>query len=336
MLIRANGVNDQISVNSHWLFLVGREYPTPMFNLSGSGMTNANILDYFRKSIAYALDRSNVNFVPLAWVAFQRISRGNNMTYVDRDGMNAVMEVGGVPYITGYDDNEDPPLYFLARLPHPVKSHKEGIEALKPKSVKEAEKLGISVLRQGDMFAIATPYKSADLKIMGAEFSTTVREEIKQHVANRMALRHGNVMFTNDGGIRMSCDCASCRKAVDEELYRNYQRGMSLMVTWEGTAVRQDPPTYNGYPIDADGNITIVNEKPRGFYGTGHKADEMAYLPDGRMFARGRIVHDPRGVRGESRNSDHHALTLPGKKWYLVVKNTVPIQDPRIQDPRRR
>jgi len=59
-------------------------------------------------------------------------------------------------FLSGYDRNERGLSYFLCELParvHPT-TVKEAYEALKPESVKVAEKLGRKIKRQGDMFFI--------------------------------------------------------------------------------------------------------------------------------------------------------------------------------------
>lgn len=54
--------------------------------------------------------------------------------------------------------------------------------------------------------------------------------------------------------------------------------------------------------------------------GTNHQVDEKFFSDASQLtYARGRIVHAPRG-----RNPDHKKLHL-GKRWHLVVKNTVPV-----------
>lgn len=59
-------------------------------------------------------------------------------------------------FLSGYDTQEKPPLYFLCRLPHAVGSVEEAYDALMPNSVKTALRQGKTVVRQGDLFAIET------------------------------------------------------------------------------------------------------------------------------------------------------------------------------------
>jgi hypothetical protein len=61
-----------------------------------------------------------------------------------------------VYFLSGFDHNELPALYFLTQLPRPVASIKDARDALKPLSVTLAEDAGRKVYRQGDLFAMAT------------------------------------------------------------------------------------------------------------------------------------------------------------------------------------
>lgn len=200
-------------------------------------------VDLLRNSIVEALEQSGFDFMPVSINAVSRVGPWpGGMALIDRDGLECVFTHCGKYFVSGYDRNESPPLYFLARLPRAVKTLAEGIESLKPRSVKEAESLGLKVLRQGDMFAIPTSYTTSDLKKMDAEFVT---------------------------------------------------------------------PT---------GSV--------GLYGTAHWAAETARLPDGTMLGRGQIQHSPRMILNERRDPDHQALKLPGSKWWLIVRNTVPVVAP--------
>jgi hypothetical protein len=79
-------------------------------------------------------------------------------------------------------------------------------------------------------------------------------------------------------------------------------------------------------PVDDEGMIHWTETRKRGLYGTAHTADQIAYLPDGTQFARGVVHHDPVNILNEQREPDHQPLKLPGRKWYLVARNTVPVQ----------
>ena len=280
------------------LWLSGQNYGTPVLALDFAHDVDDRNLEKLRAPIQYVADELGIEYVPMSMAAFSRVSGGyHTIKLIDRDGLNCVFscesrgESGKAAYfISGYDENEDPPLYFLARLPHSVKSHKEGIEALKPKSVKEAEKLGLSVLRQGDMFFIPTPYRKEDLKIMGATFTTELLFPKEAYVGKRWATYN---TFSDS------------KEDKDFDFY----------ILHDGTKLA----------VDDQGMIHWTEKRRRGLYGTAHTADQIAFLPDGTQFAKGQVRHDPRSVLDEHRDADHVPLQLPGTKWYLVAKNTVPV-----------
>lgn len=131
------------------------------------------ILNQLRRMVASVLEERGVSFIPLSWNAFSRLDPDDwkSFVLVDRVGLECVVKLHDKYYISGYDRNETPPLYFLARLPCAVATYAEAIEALKPESVKLAEAEGVKILRQGDMFAIPTNYTDVSLVQMGAIFN---------------------------------------------------------------------------------------------------------------------------------------------------------------------
>lgn len=54
-------------------------------------------------------------------------------------------------------------------------------------------------------------------------------------------------------------------------------------------------------------------------FDTNHYASELA-RHNGLVMVRGRVFHNPTG-----RRPDHKALRLPGKGWWIAVRNTVPV-----------
>lgn len=216
-------------------------------------------MNRLRDIVFTGMEEEGVDFISMSHNAFSRLNMDTtSLQPVDRVGMQCVFSgiqrltkiVDGYRdtavsdrryYLSGYDANETPPLYFLARLPHEVESYKDAIEALKPESVKLAEAKGLEVLRQGDMFAIPTKYNTNDLKKMGAD----IRESIDYPVMIRR--------------------CS--------------------------------------------------------LYGTAHCTEKMARLPDGTQLGRGVMMHRPLG-----RPADHRDLPLSPAKWYIIVKNTVPVE----------
>lgn len=278
------------------LFASGEYYTTPILNLGMAFDITDGPLTHIRNSIVYALDQTGIDYVPLSLDAIGNVGGIAQLKLIDRQGLNCVFSTLGrrekICYmISGYDENEDPPLYFMAQLPRKPKNYQDALEILKPKSVKEAEKLGLSVLRQGDMFFIPTPYTKEDLIKMDATISDEVEIPREAFVGRRM--------FTwgeswSDGQV------------VKMETYRMAD-GREL-------------------PVDDEGMINWTETRKRGLYGTAHTADQIAYLPDGTQFARGVVHHDPVNILNEQREPDHQPLKLPGRKWYLVARNTVPVQ----------
>jgi hypothetical protein len=74
---------------------------------------------------------------------------------------------GTAYFLSAFDENEPGfGLYFLAQLPEGAQPQTvaEAREALKPEQVKIAEAEGREVLRQGDVFAVATDYRTNELE----------------------------------------------------------------------------------------------------------------------------------------------------------------------------
>jgi hypothetical protein len=137
-----------------------------------------------------------------------------------------------VKFLSGFDHNEARRAYFFCELPKcDAVTIDAAYEALKPDTVRVAEQGGLTVRRQGDIFAIAIPNLTTP-------------------------------MLTRLGAIR-------------------HKRGQLL--------------------------------------GTNHTATETATLPDGRLFARGFLRHQP------VRRAPDHAMQNIGRTWHLIVKNTVPL-----------
>jgi hypothetical protein len=106
-------------------------------------------------------------------------------------------------FLSGYDDQEKPPLYFLCQLPKPLRKRGDtslvdlARESLKPASVKRALQRGTAVERQGDIFAIHSSLTEADLRKMGASFYKGAHFRIygTAHTAPELARLHNNMML---------------------------------------------------------------------------------------------------------------------------------------------
>lgn len=71
-------------------------------------------------------------------------------------------------YLSSFDTNEVPPLYFLAELPRGAgDTVEEAIDALAPRAVHASLARGVDVRRQGDVFYIATDLSDEELAARG-------------------------------------------------------------------------------------------------------------------------------------------------------------------------
>ncbi len=95
------------------------------------------------------------------WLA-ESVFRATVSTW-DREGRRDVRHVRY--FLAAFDEQEPRPLFFLAELPAKARPRTiaEAREALKPAGVVTAEQAGLEVLRQGDVFAIATAAATRDL-----------------------------------------------------------------------------------------------------------------------------------------------------------------------------
>jgi hypothetical protein len=132
-----------------------------------------------RRLIDFAARSALVQVFPIPNAAWHRLTpRGSerreyNFRVVQRRGRECVFtrthKSGGDPdyFLSGFDRNERPALYFLTQLPGPVESIRAAREALKPDSVLMALAGGRKVYRQGDMFAICTDLTTAEIRALG-------------------------------------------------------------------------------------------------------------------------------------------------------------------------
>lgn len=107
-------------------------------------------------------------------------------------------------YISSFDPQETPPMYFLAQLPDKGKvlTYDEAIDLLAPPIVHQARNSGKAVFRQGDVFFVETKLTMAELRRRGAVISEG-RSRIKgdrynQPVAGR------NIYNTGHTGTRVA------------------------------------------------------------------------------------------------------------------------------------
>lgn len=142
--------------------------------------------------------------LPVCHTAYLQVSTEDHRPrLVHRDGFEAVFTVDGDEvkyYLSGYDEQESPPLYFLCRLPHAVTTVNEARESLKPASVKAALDAGADVKRQGDLFFIPTGLDDVDVRM--ATNNIVIGDEAKKrllygtaHCADGVAHLPGGVML---------------------------------------------------------------------------------------------------------------------------------------------
>jgi hypothetical protein len=84
--------------------------------------------------------------------------------------------MGSAYFLSAFDSQERTRHYFLAQLPAKAKpvSVKDAFEALRPASVTGADKVGVQVTRQGDIFAIPSPLTTRELR-KAADGATPVK-----------------------------------------------------------------------------------------------------------------------------------------------------------------
>ena len=159
-------------------------------------------IDTWRARASVAAREVGVQLIPLSYTAYERIRvDGHAPQLVQRKDYEAVFSIADKFYLSAYDEQESPPLYFLCRLPHAVSTVDEAREALKPESVKSAEKSGAAVLRQGDLFFIETELDDVDVRI-GARSVVADTADPKErilygtaHCADEVAHLHSGVMM---------------------------------------------------------------------------------------------------------------------------------------------
>lgn len=98
-------------------------------------------------------------------------------------------------FLSGFDRNEFPALYFLTQLPRPVTSIKDAREALKPRSVVLAQDAGRRVYRQGDMFAIPTSLSDQEIRDQGGKIREKGSLYGTAHTATRTAYLPNGTML---------------------------------------------------------------------------------------------------------------------------------------------
>jgi hypothetical protein len=120
------------------------------------------------------------------------------------------------------------------------------------------------------------------------------------------------------------CELPPCDAETVEQAYDALKPAAVLTAESLGRAVvRQgdifgiDAPSVTTRALRA-GGATFA--RSGNLFGTNHEATETATMPTGAVYARGCVRHVP-----DFRAPDHARLSLPGRGWYLMQKNTVPL-----------
>lgn len=200
-------------------------------------------------------------------------------------------------WVSAFDMNEPEPLYFLAQLPDRgvCKGYEDALTLLAPEIVHQAKSQGRSVERQGDVFAIETNLTD---ETVYKNAVTRVRRAVAFQDEGAVHRAGGKLMEVGEGEVRERGTCPMCN-----------------CKPWVGNG----PAARRALMI----------------HRTGHTADEVVVKPNGSIFIRGNMYHDPQ-LEETGRRPDHRPVALlaaDGREhaWFLAVRNTVPRQRPRRQ-----
>lgn len=168
--------------------------PFILLNFDRYGYMGGLIGRRLRRLIDAAAARETIPVLPVAFTPWNRAISpgGGTFTLVHRRGRECVFSRTTKScqtdyFLSGFDSNESPPLYFLTQLPGPVTSVKQAREALKPPSVVLAEQDGRKVYRQGDMFAVPTELTTPQIVDLDGSFGPEVALYGTAHYATLVA-----------------------------------------------------------------------------------------------------------------------------------------------------
>lgn len=197
LVLRTTGYHLMMRNNSESSILLNLDHP-----LSQRSFTEGEL----RSVCVEMAEKNGIPFIPISETSLHALIRRNGeswskptITLVHRQGLEAVFtykepDKRAKHFLSAYDTQEDPPLYFLCELPHPARTVDGAREALKPASVKAAEAAGITVMRQGDLFVIESSMGKPALREVGAAFfpHEVVQEDVSlygtTHTADRIAI----------------------------------------------------------------------------------------------------------------------------------------------------
>lgn len=199
-------------------------------------------------------------------------------------------------FLSGFDENERRPLYFLCELPKvdtAPTTVREAYRDLMPETVKLAVAMGKDVKRQGDIYAIPTELTTRQLRSMGATFGR------KNH----------RIRWADGDPVDVYGPLVASRYPTDQERETHpmdYIAGIGHVIHG------------HQYIPQAMTDLDAGTETAR-LLGTNHVGTYVARLPNGTTLARGTLTHEP-----EFRAADHGRVKL-GDAWHVILKNTVPV-----------
>ncbi|WP_231111448.1 hypothetical protein [Mycobacterium avium] len=208
-----------ICVGSGWELLIRLNPTTYLLSMDIPSLETPRSAETWRAKVMAAAARAGVKILPASEPAYRKAAwyRGSETAWRDtevihtNDSREAVFRIADNYYLTGYDSQEDPPLYFLCQLPHRVETVDEARRALMPESVKTALAQGLQVMRQGDIFAIESDLTTERLEEMGAEIHTSGQRPTPTtpppevgiygtaHTADRLATLPNGIMLAQGG-----------------------------------------------------------------------------------------------------------------------------------------
>lgn len=191
---------------------------------------------------------------------------------------------------------------FLVELPKPCKTIEQAYDMLKPLEVKQAEKKGVKVLRQGEWFFIPTKKKIR-------EKQKPLPKVIKKGIDNKPDKEEFDLTYYGVHSNRLVDNYTIkelCRKIKLK--YRNhlkqriadYNKEISKYLKF----VKQKEDFENSFNFfDYGGELKAGDNRP-------NSVDKL-FIENGIHYAKGRVEHTGR---------EHEPITL--KSWYKAIPNT--------------
>ena len=193
-------------------------------------------------------------------------------------------------FVSSFDHNENPPLYFLAQLPDGSGANtiEEGVRALAPPIVQRAWEEERHVRRQGDVFFVPTDLSDTNVYALAAR--RVRRECVLQSIPVR-AVGPWPVPVLGEVRSKVDCPCNCGHKRWTSD--------------------------------------TPLGRRTLAIYGTAHTASEVVVTKTGTTYVKGMAYHDPQ-VIGEQRQPDHRVVDLGSKWHLAVRNTVPRRSTPRV------